>query len=405
MKIMKQLLVFAVVLTLCSGLYIGKKQISAADLSSKEYRAVWFCYDDFSQYRSSVKSNNKASFKAYFTKVVKNAKSLGMNTIIVQVRPFGDAIYKSSYFPWSKYISGKQGKSPGYDPLKIMVTVAHNNNMKIEAWINPYRVTSGTTSYASLSQNNQARKWHSTKGKKRTVLAYGGSLYYNPSRIAVRNLIARGVKEIVKNYAVDGIHMDDYFYPSFSSGNVNSAFDAKEYNKSAAKKNGVSIARYRRDQVNLLVKQIHDTVKSVNPNVTFGISPAGELSNLRSDYSYYVDVDTWVKSSSYVDYLTPQIYWGFKHPTARFDKVMKQWSKLTANSPVKLYVGIAAYKVRSNAGIGREKAEWKTDTTILKKEVVYARKYGAKGFAFFDYADMIRPKNKTVMKKLKSVMN
>ena len=369
----------------------------------KEYRAYWFCYDDFKAYRR----NNKVSavtFERYFTKVIKNGKSLGMNTIIVQVRPFSDAVYRSSYYPWAECISGKQGRSPGFDPLKIMVSVAHKNKMKIEAWINPYRVTAGSTSYKSLAKTNPARKWHNKKGKKRNVLAYFGNIYYNPSKSDVRKLIVNGVTEIVKNYDVDGIHMDDYFYPYFSRANVRNSFDAREYRKSADKRRGMSIARYRRKQVNTLVRQIYKAVKKENPKVTFGISPAGELTELRSNYAHYADVDTWVRSSSYIDYICPQVYWGFRHPTAAFDKVTNRWCRLMKGSPVRLYIGIAAYKVRTGMGVGREYREWKKNSNILKKEVVYARKKKVDGFAFFDYADLVRKKNKKAVRKLKKVL-
>ena len=150
--------------------------------STEEYKAFWFSFYDYDSYRAKYKKRTAENFRTYFTGVVKKGKSLGMNRVIVQVRPFGDAIYKSKYFPWSKYISGKQGRNPGFDPLKIMVEVAHDNDMKIEAWVNPYRVTTGSTNYKKLAKNNQARKWHAKKSTRRNVLSYGGSLYYNPSK-------------------------------------------------------------------------------------------------------------------------------------------------------------------------------------------------------------------------------
>ena len=121
--------------------------------SMGEYKAFWFSFYDYDSYRAKYKKRTAANFRTYFTGVVKKGKSLGMNRVIVQVRPFGDAIYKSKYFPWSKYISGKQGRNPGFDPLKIMVEVAHDNDMKIEAWVNPYRVTTGSTNYKKLAKN------------------------------------------------------------------------------------------------------------------------------------------------------------------------------------------------------------------------------------------------------------
>ena len=373
--------------------------------SMGEYKAFWFSFYDYDSYRAKYKKRTAANFRTYFTGVVKKGKSLGMNRVIVQVRPFGDAIYKSKYFPWSKYISGKQGRNPGFDPLKIMVEVAHDNDMKIEAWVNPYRVTTGSTNYKKLAKNNQARKWHAKKSTRRNVLSYGGSLYYNPSKKAVRTLITNGVKEIVQNYDVDGIHMDDYFYPSFTKRNVKKAFDAKEYNKSSYKKKKKSIYTYRRAQVNTLVKQMKKTVKSVDPNVSYGISPAGNIDNLTSKYSYYVDIYKWLNSTEYVDYICPQVYWGFKHPTAKFNKVTDRWIKAAKSKKVKLYIGIAVYRAGHNVGQNRaERKEWKSDTKVLKKQVQYARKNHVDGFAFFDYQDLKSKTSAKAVNQLKTVL-
>lgn len=380
-------------------------QTEQTTVNTDEYKAFWFSYYDYTAYRAKYKKRNATTFKKYFTQAVKKGKSLGMNCIIVHVRPFGDAMYKSKYFPWSKCISGKQGKNPGYDPLKIMTQVAHANGMKIEAWINPYRVASGSTNYKKLSTKNPARKWHNKKKTRRNVLAYKGSLYYNPAKAQVRNLIVNGVKEIVENYDVDGIHMDDYFYPAFSSSNVNSAFDAKEYRASTMAKGKQNIVSFRREQVNMLVKAIHSAVKSIDPSVTFGISPAGNIDNLTSRYSYYVDINKWLNSSDYIDYICPQIYWGFKHPYAKFDRVTNRWMNAAKSKKVKVYIGIAVYRAGHNIGAGSaERREWRSDANILKKQVQYARKKGCDGFAFFDYQDLKSKKSAKAVKQLKKVL-
>lgn len=410
-------IVLTVLLTcLLLGNTFGSVAVNAAEASdtqaeqttanTDEYKALfWFSYYDYTAYRAKYKKRNATTFKKYFTQAVKKGKSLGMNCIIVHVRPFGDAMYKSKYFPWSKCISGKQGKNPGYDPLKIMTQVAHANGMKIEAWINPYRVASGSTNYKKLSTKNPARKWHNKKKTRRNVLAYKGSLYYNPAKAQVRNLIVNGVKEIVENYDVDGIHMDDYFYPAFSSSNVNSAFDAKEYRASTMAKGKQNIVSFRREQVNMLVKAIHRAVKSIDPSVTFGISPAGNIDNLTSRYSYYVDINKWLNSSDYVDYICPQIYWGFKHPYAKFDRVTNRWMNAAKSKKVKVYIGIAVYRAGHNIGAGSaERREWRTDANILKKQVQYARKKGCDGFAFFDYQDLKSKKSAKAVKQLKKVL-
>ena len=373
-----------------------------ASAATKEYRGVWFSFYDYDRYRSTYKNNTAANFTTYFDKVLDNCKAAGFNTIIVHVRAFGDAFYKSAYFPTSAHIAGRQGKALSYDPLSIMVQEAHKKGMRIEAWINPYRVSSGS-SYSKLSAKNQAKKWHKSKkaSTRRNVLSYGGKLYFNPSKKAVRTLIINGVKEIVRNYAVDGIHMDDYFYPSFSAKKYKSAFDAKEYKASKEKKAGMSIENYRRKQVNLLVSGIYSAIKSINKNVTFGISPAGEIDNLTSKYSYYVDITTWTKSTGYVDYIAPQVYWGFNHRTAKYDKVVNRWKSITDQSKVKLYIGLPAYKMGypSAGTTSKEKKELKNAGT-LSKMITYGRNNKVDGFIVFDYSDIIRASAKKYIRPM-----
>ena len=377
---------------------------STQSADTMNYRAVWLSYLEFNSYRKSVKNNNESSFRKFYKHILQQIKTIGCNRIIVQVRPFGDALYASDYFPWAACISGTQGKNPGYDPLKIMTEMSHKEGISIEAWINPYRISSGN-SIRSLSKTNPARKWFSVQNTKRNILSYEGSLYYNPSSESVRNLIIQGVKEIVQNYDVDGIHMDDYFYPTFNSSNVNSAFDAKEYKASTMGKHKNGIVAFRRQQVNALVKAIHSAVKATKPNVTFGISPAGNIDNLTSKYSYYVDINKWLNSHDYVDYICPQIYWGFKHPYAKFDRVTKRWMKAAKSKKVKVYIGIAVYRAGHNTGASSsERREWRSDANVLKKQVQYARKKGCDGFAFFDYQDLKSKTSARAVKNLKKVL-
>ena len=363
-----------------------------------EYKAVWFPYYSYELFTEKYK-NTEANFRTFFKGVLKNCKKNNFNCIIVHARAFGDAFYDSDYFPTSSYIAGTQGKSLSYDPLEVMTEEAHKKGIRIEAWINPYRV-SFSDDYSKLSADNPARIWHESSSTKRNVLAYKGRLYYNPAKEEVRELIINGVKEIVNNYDVDAIHMDDYFYPSFSSSNYKEVFDYKEYNASSEKEDGMSIVNYRRKQVNLLVKGIYSAVKEINPDVEFGISPAGNIDNLTSKYSYYVDIEEWCSSDDYVDYICPQIYWGFTHTTAPYDSVLKRWISITDQSKVKLYVGLAAYKVGTTSSSYPDKKEWNT-TTVLRKEIQYGRKKKADGFAVFEYEDLLRSKAKKAVKQMK----
>ena len=341
---------------------------------TKEVRAMWVSYLEF-----GWEKKTEAQWKAKIDKIFDNCVIYKMDTIMFQVRPFGDAVYKSDIFPWSKYISGTQGTNPGYDPFEYAVKAAHKRGLKIEAWINPYRVASGTTDVTKLSKDNPARKFRSTKGKERYVLSYNGNLYYNPAVPEVRQLIVDGVKEILDKYDVDGIHMDDYFYPALGSS-YKTNFDATEYNRSGSK---LSIANWRRENVNTLVESLYKTVKTAGSDLKFGISPAGNINNLRDDTEYYVDIDTWLSKKGYVDYICPQIYWSFNHPVAAYDKMVNQWIALNKANLVDLYIGIPVYKAGDPSA---DSGQWANKTTILRDQILYGRKTKAvKGYAFFSY--------------------
>lgn len=376
-----------------------------------EMRAVWISYLEFAN--AKIENKTETQFKTWVDKMFDKCVKMNMNAVVVQVRPFGDALYNSDYFPWSKYVSGKQGKDPGYDPLEYMVEAAHNRGLQIHAWLNPYRVTSGDTKVSNLSFDNQARKWKksSNKSKQRNVLSYGGNLYYNPAKSDVRNLIVKGAVEIVKKYDVDGIHFDDYFYPTLGK-KYKTAFDYTEYKSyvSGCKADGTtpdSIVTWRRKNVNKLVSSVYKAVKAENSNIQFGISPAGNINNLYAVDKYYVDIKTWMKSENYVDYVCPQIYWSFEHSFCPFDKTVESWTVLKKSDTVKLYIGIAAYK----AGISTSEAKaigdigWSKTSSEMKKQVEYSRNTKMiDGYMFYRYDNLVSSKVKKEISNLKEIL-
>lgn len=354
-----------------------------------EFHGVWISYLEFNDRLKDPVTGElgftKKRFESVVDKMFDQVKELGMNAVVVHVRPFGDAFYPSEYFPWSKYISGTQGVDPGFDPLAYMVEAAHDRKLEFHAWINPYRVASGTTDANSLSKDNIAREMMTSDSKEeqRGVLAYGGSLYYNPAESWNRYIIRNGVKEIVENYDVDGIHFDDYFYPTLGA-NYAKNFDAPEYKlyvdrAKASGKETLSIKDWRRDNVNTLIRSIYRTVKTANEDIVFGISPGGFLDYLTMDDRYYCDIETWLSKDGYVDYIAPQLYWSFNHSRFPYDKTLDRWLKLRTNKDVKVYVGIAVYKSGSN-----EDAQWKKDSKILSKQIEYGRSTEqVDGFIYF----------------------
>lgn len=360
-----------------------KETIATASDEDEEFKAVWISYLELSSYMENSE-HSEVAFTKFIDHIYDKAVDSGMNAVIVHVRPMGDALYPSKYFPWSKYLTGTQGENPGFNPLKIMIEEAHDRGLEFHAWINPYRVST-KNSYDDLSSDNPAKKWNNSSDseEQRNVLSYNGALYYNPAKEEVQNLILNGVKEIVQDYDVDAIHFDDYFYPEFTTDTVLTAFDAQEY---TGKKTATDIANWRRKNVSTLIKNIYSAIDSIDQNVEFGISPAGYINNLTSDYSYYVDIEKWLSEERYIDYVIPQIYWGFTHNTAPFDKMVSEWSTLNKKNIVKLYIGIGTYRVGETDSNHSNPSEW-LDTSLMKKEVSDARQNSrVKGFAFFSYA-------------------
>ena len=363
------------------------KQVDAED----ELRGVWITYDELSIIGSK---NPKKDFEAKIEEMFTNIASLGFNTVFVHVRPFCDAFYKSSIFPWSIYLSGKQGQNPGFDPLQIMVEKAHAKNLKIHAWINPYRI-SLVTDTAKLSENNPARVWLEEDVYTRRILTPTG-LYFNPASEDARKLIVSGVKEIVQNYMVDGIHFDDYFYPQ-----ADAFIDEAEY-KAYTKKGGeMTLKEWRKNNVNLLIKDVYSAIKSIKPDVLFGISPAGNLE--LNENTLFADVKSWGSIKGYVDYLCPQLYFGFENKICPFEKTADAWYELVSDGSIELYAGLAAYKCGD-----QKEGEWAENDDILSRQISYTRKIGKyKGFVMFSYSSLF-PKSETgknITKELKNVTN
>lgn len=287
-----------------------------------------------------------------FVELLDELQAAGINAVFAQVRPTADSFFPSEYFPWSHWLTGEQGVAPadGYDPLAFMIEEAHKRNMEFHAWINPFRIAMHTNVDA-LVENHPARlnpDW---------VVAYEGKLYFNPGVEAARNYITEGVNEIVEKYDVDGIHMDDYFYPYPSS----QAFDdSVQYNAYVSAGGTMNLGDWRRSNVNEVVSGLYDTIKDNKSYVKFGISPFGIWKNKASDptgsatnglesYSaIYADTRTWIKEG-WVDYIAPQIYWHFGYNAAAYDVLVDWWmNEVEQNAQVHdvhLYIGHATYKV------------------------------------------------------------
>ena len=344
-----------------------------------EVRAVWISYLDF---YTLAQNKSKSVFTSNMDNAFENIADMGMNTVFVQVRPFGDAMYDSDIFPWSYVMTKTEGVDPGYDPLEIMVELAKKHNLRIEAWINPYRVRAAGSTQA-VSSSNPAIK--AVKNGSGMAIQYDGGLFYNPASEEARQLITDGVVEIIENYDVDGIHFDDYFYPT-----TDMAFDKAYYKSYIAAGGTLSQADWRRDNVNALVKKVYNAIKSCNPSVTFGISPQA-----RDDINYngqFAHTETWLKNG-WVDYICPQIYYGFDNATAPYEETLDYWHKLANKHDVSLQVGLAVYKCGTvDNWAGNGKNEWLNRTDIISRMVEEARDRSSyQGFALYRYDSVFNP--------------
>lgn len=348
---------------------------------SGEMRAVWFSYLDLS---SMIKQKSRSEFESAISKAFSNVANDGYNTVFVQVRPFGDALYDSDLFPWSYTLTGTEGVSPGYDPLQIMIDQAHAKGLSVEAWVNPYRIRNSSNGGQALSSDNPASDWLDSGSD--VVIEYGGGIYYNPGSEEAREHIVAGVEEIVRNYDVDGIHFDDYFYPT-----TDSAFDADTYSDYKASGGKLSLGDWRRDNVDQLVREVYSTIKSIDSSVRFGISPQGNTSINYSEQ--YIDVEEWLSNSGYVDYICPQVYYGFENDTCPFAATVAEWNSLIRRNDIDLYIGISASKIGLvDQWAGSGKNEWVENDDMLVRMVSEARKSSHySGFCMYSYRSLYAP--------------
>ncbi len=336
----------------------------AAVISAKAAPAVSnkkACWISFLDIEVLLKDKNEKDFRNKVSEMYDNVIKYGMNTVIVHVRALGDAMYPSDYYPWASYFITDR-TNPGYDPLQIMLDLAHQKNLKFEAWINPYRLSRDSESTASFKATPYYELF------RPFTIEYKASakqtcLVLDPAKQETRDLITNGVKEIVSKYDVDGIHFDDYFYVSGMADNLN--IETKKAN------------------VNALVSQVYKAIKAIKPDCTFGISPAGNPDNARKQGA---DIDTWLSTPGYIDYIMPQIYWSDIYVTSKgaeqmFTNRCTAWQKINKQD-LPIYVGLALYQVgaKSKTDLG-----WATSDTNLAYQYLTAKQLGYDGYALFRY--------------------
>lgn len=344
---------------------------SVATADEAEMRGMWVSYISLDM---SETDRSEKSFRIKFDSIITTAKAQGCNALFVHVRPFGDALYNSEIFPSSHILWGEQGKEESYDALEIMCEQCRKNGLKIHAWINPYRIKTEASAF-TLSGDNP----YSVNTE--LGIEYEGGIYYNPAKSDARKLITEGVKEIVKNYSVDGIHFDDYFYPT-----CDESFDKAEYNKYLksfkSSTDALPLNEWRKNNVNLLIAQVYKEIKNINENIVFGISPQG---NIKNDLEMGADVYSWCSAKGYIDYICPQLYYSIENPALKFETALESWLELERTENIKLYAGLAVYK----AGTDADSGTWLESQNILADELKMLRSKNTDGYILYDYEAII----------------
>jgi uncharacterized lipoprotein YddW (UPF0748 family) len=333
----------------------------------REFRGVWIATVGNIDWPSNPRLTTDQQKKELTDRLTAHQQS-GINAVMFQVRPAADAFYAKSREPWSKWLTGKQGQGPNplYDPLEFAITEAHKRGMELHAWFNPYRATTDNKFYALSPE-------HITRLKPEWFFIYGGIKVFNPGIPEVRDYLLKVFLDVVDNYDIDGVHLDDYFYPDQIAGQrINDAETFKQYS------NGFdNIKDWRRNNVDLLIKMLSDSIHKHKPRMKFGISPFGVWANKyqndegsdthggSSYYELFADSRKWIKEG-WLDYINPQIYWPIDERTVAFNKLLDWWSDNTYNRH--LYIGMAAYRLNERKSIKfKNPAEMPNEIKYLRK--------------------------------------
>lgn len=311
----------------------------------REFRAVWIATVNNIDWpsRSGLSSEEQ---QQEFIELLDQHRSIGINAVIVQIRPAGDAFYNSSYEPWSKWLTGEAGKAPEpyYDPLEFMVRETHKRHLEFHAWVNPFRVSFRYGSGGNQKMANYKPSW---------FLTYGSYRMFNPGISEVRTYLTSVMKDIVTRYNIDGLHFDDYFYPYPDLKQELGDRYTFHRNKRGFRK----ISDWRRDNINLFIKGVHTMLQQYAPRVKFGVSPFGVWRNQRDDpmgsptrsgytsYDHlYADVRLWLKEG-WIDYVAPQCYQSTRHFQTPFAPLVNWWNKNSFDRHI--YIGHAVYRLFS----------------------------------------------------------
>lgn len=384
-KFLLILFILTAILFIPFGLpFLRSEEIKTGD--SEPLRAVWIA----GVYNIDFPSSNHlsaAEMQKELDAIIDNVSACGCNAIFFQVRPTADAFYQSAIFPTSRWLVPHEGDYLDFDPLAYLIAQSAKKDISVHAWLNPYKVTRGSVQNPAFDLNYMSADNPLRSYSDILVFHSNGEVYMNPGEPQSRALILAAVRELLENYDLAGIHYDDYFYPD---GNFE---DSTTYAKYGA--NFSSIEEWRRNNVDSLIKETYDLVKSYDKDILFGVSPSGVWANQSSDalgsatyggtesyYAHYADSRKWVKEE-WLDYIAPQIYWNIGYDPADYETLLNWWVDVTKGTSVRLYPGIALYKL----GDDRQSAAW-LDVAEITKQISLNRTLAIEGECFYGYGKL-----------------
>lgn len=325
------------------------------------------------------------SLKQEYLNLINNIEKMGFNAIFFQIKPGADALYETNYWPTSRYLTGQEGQKLSEDLLPFMIEEAHKRNIEFHAWINPYRAS-------TVNDLDKIADTSIVKNNNEWTFVYGNKIFLNPGNPDVVDYVSRSIEEVVRKYDVDGIHLDDYFYPyPEKNETINDSREFELYGK-----NFSNINEWRRNNVNEMIKNLSVSVHKIKPNIVFGVSPFGiwrnkstditgsDTNGLQSYDELYADSILWMEKG-WVDYIAPQIYWNIGKKGADYEVLAKWWSDQALRTDTKLYIGHGAYKYDQSSS-----DSWKNQYELQDQTLLNSQLKGVNGSIIFRYGTLLQ---------------
>lgn len=358
---------------------------SVVTTSTENIKGIWVSqFDMHPIYRNGSKQRDEKDYRNRIKTMIGNLADDGFDTVFLQLRPNGDSMYESDIYPNSKYIAGVYGGETEYDAIEIFLSIAKDSGISVHAWINPYRLC--TEDELTDYGKGKLYEWYCEGLGKRIELGDDGLLYLDPSYGEATELIVDGAKEILDKYDFDGIHIDDYFYPTEFEFNDEAEFLLSGYGDKGD---------FRRSNIDRTVCALYNAAHEYGK--VFGVSPAGNIYSLSE--GWYVDIYKWCSDEGYIDYVMPQLYFGFENETCPFEKILADWTDAVTNERIELYIGLSAAKcalgsegIEDSYAGGTGRYEWQNNKDILARSVSLINKNTtADGFCIFTYSSFYDP--------------